>query len=138
VKPEVKIDKVMQSDPEVERIGMKVAMSFEADNGRIPKDVSAENLGFDIRSVDKDNNVRYIEVKSRAETGAVALTQNEWFKARRFRDDYYLYAVMNATTKPQLYIIRNPAENLQPEEKVEVVRYIVSFEEIAIRGTTIG
>ena len=139
VKPEVKIDKAMQSDPEVERIGMEVAMSFEADNGRIPKDVSAENLGFDIRSVNKDNNVRYIEVKSRAETGAVSLTQNEWFKARRFRDDYYLYAVMDATTKPQLYIIQNPTENLQPDEKIEVVRYIVPFKELAAKGAaTIG
>ncbi|MFH1449905.1 MAG: hypothetical protein ABIG09_05830 [bacterium] len=47
-------------------------------------------------------------------------------------------AVMNAATKPQLYIIRNPAENLEPEEKVEVVRYVVPFEEIITKGNESG
>jgi len=78
----------------------------------------------------KSGDVRYIEAKARAQTGAIALTQNEWFKARRFKDDYYLYAVMNAATEPQLYIVQNPAENLEPEEKVEVVRYVVPFKDI--------
>jgi len=44
---------------------------------------------------------------------------NEWFKARRFGDDYYLYVVLNAATDPRLYIIRNPAARLQAEERVE-------------------
>ena len=113
---------------------MKISMQFEVDNGRTPEDVSPENLGFDIRSRDKLANVRYIEVKARAGAEAVALTQNEWFKAKRFQNDYYLYAVMDAATKPQLYVIRNPAENLQPEEKVEVVRYVIPFKEIAAKG----
>ncbi|MBU0600027.1 hypothetical protein KJ997_04530 [bacterium] len=47
-------------------------------------------------------------------------------------------AVMNAATKPQLYIIQNPAENLEPEEKVEVVRYVVPFEEIITKGNESG
>jgi hypothetical protein len=38
--------------------------------------------------------------------------------------------VINATTKPELYIINNPADHLKPEDKVEGVRYIVPFEEI--------
>lgn len=45
---------------------------------------------------------------------------------------------MNAATKPQLYIIQNPAENLEPEEKVEVVRYVVPFEEIITKGNESG
>ncbi len=60
----------------------------------------------------------------------MALTQNEWFKARRFKEDYYLYAVMNASKSPELYIIQNPAENLNPQEKIEVVRYVIPFKEI--------
>ncbi|GAG10531.1 unnamed protein product, partial [marine sediment metagenome] len=116
------------------RIGMEISVQFEVDNGRTPEDVSAENLGFDIRSRDKLGNVRYIEVKARAGAEAVALTQNEWFKAKRFQNDYYLYAVMNAATRPQLYVVQNPAENLQPEEKVEVVRYVIPFKEIEAKG----
>ena len=134
VKPAEVIGEEMQSDAEIERIGMEFVKEYETQNGRIPEDVSAEKMGFDIRSKDRDGKVqRYIEVKTRAEIGAVALTQNEWFKAKRFKDEYYLYTVMNATQKPKLYIIQNPAEKLEPEERVEV-RYIVPFEEIIAKG----
>ncbi|HID27431.1 MAG TPA: DUF3883 domain-containing protein [Methanosarcinales archaeon] len=134
VKPADGIDKGMQSDAEIEQIGMEKAMEYEIRNRRLPEDVSASNLGFDIRSMDRNKKVRYIEVKARAHTGPVALTKNELFKAKRFKEDYYLYAVMNASEKPQLYIIQNPAENLEPEEKVEVVRYVIPFKEIITKG----
>jgi len=134
VVPPVKMDGAMVSDDAIEQIGMAVAMEYERRQGRRPDDVSAENLGFDIRSSDKSGAVRYIEVKARAHTGAVALTQNEWFKARRFKDDYFLYAVMDAGKVPSLYIIRNPAEKLDAEERVEVVRYVIAFQEIAEKG----
>jgi len=121
----------MRSDAEVERIGMEVAMNYERGQGRVPVDVSGENLGFDIRSTGEDGKIRYIEVKARADVGAVALTKNEWFKAQRFGEDYYLYVVFNATSKPELRIIQNPADRLKPEEKVEIVRYIVPMEQVA-------
>lgn len=120
----------MTENEEIEKIGMEVAMEYEKKHGRTPEDVSKENLGFDIRSKDeKTGEIRYIEVKARAGEGEVALTPNEWFKAKRFKDQYYLYIVANAGTNPTLYIIRNPAENLQPVEKVEIVRFIVPAEE---------
>lgn len=62
----------------------------------------------------------------------MALTQNEWFKANRFGSDYYLYVVLNAATQPELYIIRDPAANLQPQERVEV-RYLVPVRDITRR-----
>ena len=138
IKPDSKEGEALESDPEVERVGMEFALKFERKNDRTPEDVSAQNLGFDIRSKDKAGLVRYIEVKARAGNGAVALTQNEWFKAKRFKDDYYLYAVMNTKAKPQLYIIQNPAENLEPEEKIEVVRYVIPFKEIDAKGDRSG
>ncbi|MGC9109629.1 MAG: helicase-related protein [Caldimicrobium sp.] len=118
----------MFESEEIERIGMEIAMEYERHHGRVPEDVSKENLGFDIRSKGKDET-RYIEVKARAEIGDVALTPNEWFKAKRFKDQYYLYIVANISTNPTLYIIQNPAENLKPQEIVEVVRFIVPVEE---------
>lgn len=134
VKPALKTDKVMQSDAEVEKMGMEIAKKYETENGRTPEDVYAENLGFDIRSTVKDGTIRYIEVKARAESGGVALTQNEWFKAKRFKDDYYLYTIMNIGKKPELYIIQNPAENLNVNEKIESVRYIIEYNEIKNKG----
>lgn len=118
----------MVENEEIERIGMEIAMEYEKNHGREPEDVSEDNLGFDIRSKGKDE-VRYIEVKARANEGEVALTPNEWFKAKRFKKQYWLYIVANAKTNPTLYIINNPAEHLKPQEKVEVVRFIVQPEE---------
>lgn len=133
--PERTVNPAMHSDEQIEKIGMDMAMQHESENGRTPEDVSAQNLGFDIRSTDSSSNIRYIEVKARAVTGPVALTQNEWFKAKRFLNDYFLYVVMNVAVKPTLLIIQNPAEQLQPEEKVELVRYIISVEEIQKKST---
>ena len=130
VKPqEIKSDELV-SDEEIEKIGMQIALEYEEKQGRKPKDVSSENLGFDIRSVDKEGNIRYIEVKTRAKVGKIALTQNEWFKAQRFGSDYYLYVIFNATASAQLFIIQNPAKNLKPEAKIEMVRYFVDGKEI--------
>ncbi len=137
VKPPEKINNAMVSDEEVEKIGMDIAIKYEIEQGRFPEDVSSENLGFDIRSRDKDGNIRYIEVKARTELGAVALTQNEWFKAQRFGNDYFLYAVMNAKTKPELIIIANPAQTLRAEQQIEIVRYLVRFEELRERGNKV-
>jgi len=55
-------------------------------------------------------------------------------EAQRFKDTYYLYAVMNAATLLQLYMVRDPAETLAPEERVEMVRYVVGAEEIKDKG----
>jgi hypothetical protein len=128
--------KEMVSDEEIEKIGMEIAMEYEKSQGREPEDVSKENLGFDIRSKG-EGEMRYIEVKARKDEGEVVLTPNEWFKAKRFREQYWLYIVANAVNNPTLYIINNPAENLKAEEKVEVVRFVVSLEEWKNKGVMV-
>ncbi|NPV45157.1 MAG: DUF3883 domain-containing protein [Firmicutes bacterium] len=136
--PAQNVSDSMHSSDEIERLGMEMAMQYEREQGRSPEDVSAENMGFDIRSKDENGNIRYIEVKARAGIGAVALTPNEWFKAQRLSNDYYLYAILNAVKKPELYTIRNPAKNLEPEEKLEIVRYIIPAHQITEEVERIG
>ena len=149
VVPAHQVDAAMREDPDIEQVGMAVTMEYERKQGRVPEDVAAENLGFDVRSTTPTlpspyqgegwgggGHKRYIEVKARAGVGPVALTQNEWFKASRFGADYYLYVVLNAATQPELYIIQDPAHTLQPEEQVEV-RYLVGVEEIVGRGEVV-
>ena len=122
-------DELVESE-EVERIGMEVAMAYERQAGRLPEDVSAEKVGYDIRSALPDGSeMRYIEVKARAGTGKIALTQNEWFAAQRLGDEYWLYVVVDAATQPALYLIQDPAAHLEPEEVVQVVRYVVAQEQ---------
>jgi len=132
--PQADVVVEMVEDPDIEQVGMEVTMEYEREQGRVPEDVAAENLGFDVRSTDPETGQkRYIEVKARAKVGPVALTQNEWFKASRFGSEFYLYVVLNAATQPELYIIQDPAANLQPQERVEV-RYLVPVGEITGKG----
>jgi hypothetical protein len=123
----------MVSDEEIEKIGMEIAINYEKSQGRVPFDVSKENLGYDIKSK-SEGEIRYIEVKARKDEGQIVLTPNEWLKAKRFKEQYWLYVVSNAVKNPTLYIINNPAENLNVQEKVEIVRFIVPFEEWKNKG----
>ncbi len=126
VLPKLPVDDMLKEDKEIEEIGMRVAMEFEIAQGRSPEDVAAQNLGFDIRSKVSDESIRYIEVKARAGEGKIALTPNEWLMSHRLGNEYWLYVVVNAAKKPELYTIQNPAMKLKPEEEIEVVRYIVA------------
>jgi len=130
------VEDAMKTDKEIERIGMELAMKYEVGEGRFPENVESEDLGFDIRSRDINGKVvRYIEVKARAQTGAVALTQNEWFKAQRLNKDYYLYAIMNAgSNKPTLFTVNDPVTNLTAIERIEAVRFMITAEELLLKG----
>ncbi len=114
---------------EIERIGMVVATKHEEKQRRTVEDVSAQNLGFDLRSTASDGKVRYIEVKARSKKNiSVQLTRNEWLKAEQLKDNYYLYVVLNAENKPKLYTIQNPAEKLSSIR--HEVRYEIPLSEI--------
>jgi len=115
----------MGSDPAIEKIGMQIAMEYERAQGRNPEDVSPQYLGYDIRSIGSAGEVRYIEVKARANSGRVVLTPNEWNMAKQLREEYWLYVVENAAGTPQLNLIANPAANLMPQEESKIVRYWV-------------
>jgi len=126
VLPQPTADQSMRSDAEIEAIGMHVAMQYERERGRNPEDVSAENVGYDIRSTSPLGEVRYIEVKARATTGAIVFTPNEWLMAQRFGEEYWLYIVEQAASNPQLYTIQNPAAKLHAQQVVETVRYVIT------------
>lgn len=111
----------MRRDEEVEEVAMKKSMEYERENGRNPKDVSEQNLGYDIKSTE-NGEVRYIEVKGRAQTGELSLSTNEWVKANRLGEEFWLYIVTDAKQDPRLHKIQDPASQLKPNQKV---RYIV-------------
>lgn len=115
----------MQSDPEIEAIAIEAVKKYEVQQGRKPVSVEEENCGWDISSLKGGHVARYIEVKGRADSGAVAVTTNEWIKAHRFGKDYWLYVVTQCRTNPTLNLIQDPVSHLQPTEEVSVVRYII-------------
>lgn len=115
---------------EIEQIGMTYATHHEEVQGCKVTDVSAENLGFDLRSKTPDGKIRCIEVKARSDRANVILTSNEWFRAKQLKDNYFLYIVLNAATQPELYIIQNPANQIDSIHQVAEVRYQVPLSEI--------
>ena len=121
----------MRENAESEKAAMDAAMLFEQLQGRTPTDVSKTvGMGYDIKSVDGDE-IRYIEVKGRHGKGQVALTRNEWFKARHLGADYYLYVVWNTGDTPasrlRPMVIQDPARNTNPKADTH---YVIDADDI--------
>lgn len=129
VPPDV-IQDTMRENTESEKIAMEVAIAFEKSHGREPIDVSRlVGMGYDIKSVG-GGKTRYIEVKGRHGEGGVALTRNEWFKAKHLGEDYYLYVVWNtssSTANLRPLIIQDPAHNTTPKSDIH---YLIDVGEI--------
>ena len=129
VKPEY-TEKVCSK--EMKEIGREFVKEYEREHGRVPTDVP-DGYGYDLISKGT-SEVRYIEIKGFSREGEADITPNEWFKAKRFKEQFWLYVVSNAATSPTLYIINNPAENLNVDEKIEVVRFMVPIDEWKEKG----
>jgi len=117
----------MVRDEEIERIAVDAVIACEEARGWKVESVESENRGFDLisrRLHPEDPNtpleIRFIEVKGRATMGEVALTENEYKTAARLKEDYWLYAVFNCATEPEVNPIQNPARlGWAPVVKVE-------------------
>ena len=124
---------------EVELAGMKAVMEYEIKNGRIPKDVSQLNLGYDIESYDpRTGETRYIEVKSFKTTGDPELTEHEYEVAKTLASKYWLYIVENALTNPGIKIIRDPVHTATiikvSRESYRIVKVIENRYIVKLRG----
>ena len=127
---------VERFDTEVESIAMKVAAAYEDRFGADVKDVSRPELarraglpnwpGFDLVSFHPEGHRRNIEVKGRARSGSVEVSDNEWAAACNRRDDYWLYVVFDcATPHPRLVRVRDPFGKLLARGR-ESVAYTIS------------
>ena len=124
-------------DAEVEAIAMGLARVHEEAAGATVRDVSRPVLarreglgdwpGFDLRSLRPAGAHgptvdRAIEVKGRAGSGAVEVSENEWAAACNLRDRYWLYVVFDCgTPRPRLVKVRDPFGRLLARAKGSVV-----------------
>ena len=115
-------------DADVEAIAVEVATAYEERLGAVVTDVSKPELarragltdwpGFDLKSrypagADGSVEERAIEVKGRAGSGDVHISDNEWARACNLRGDYWLYVVFDcATPRPRLVRVRDPFAKL--------------------------
>jgi superfamily II DNA or RNA helicase len=117
----------MVSDPEIEKIAVVTVIAHEEARGWKVQSVEAENRGFDLISrrphphdPETAVEVRFIEVKGRAHVGEIALTTNEFKTAERLKKDFWLYAVFNCASAPELHMVQDPARlGWKPIVKVE-------------------
>jgi superfamily II DNA or RNA helicase len=120
----------MSRDDEAEAIAMQTAMDYEKSVNFKPIDVSANNEGYDIKSISPEELKRYIEVKGRSgNDGSVMLSENEMNRLAQLGDAAWLYIVMNCKSTPKLYRIQNPANALNFELKTKGVQYFLPMAE---------
>lgn len=126
----------MSRDDEVEAIAMSTAMDYERNQGRTPRDVSADNVGYDILSVDANGLKRYIEVKGRAGVDGVMLSENEMNRLAQLDAKAWLYIVTDCKTAPQLNSINDPANVMTFERRYKGIQYYLPLQEWQSRQST--
>jgi hypothetical protein len=120
----------MSRDDEVEAIAMEVAENYEISQGWEPKDVSANNEGYDIKSISPEGLKRYIEVKGRAGSdGSVMVSENEKHRLDQLGDAAWLYIVIDCKSQPKLFRVQNPGKSLNFELKSKGVQYFLPMKE---------
>ncbi len=123
-------------DADVEAVAVAVATAYEESFGAAVQDVSRPELarcagltdwpGFDLLSRRAEGERRAIEVKGRAGTGGIELSENEWAKACNLRAEYWLYVVFDcATPHPRLMRVRDPFAKLLVRSR-ESIAYIIN------------
>ena len=133
-------EEIEHFDAGVETVAMSVAASWEERLGADVKDVSRPELarraglpdwpGFDLLSIHHGTERRAIEVKGRAGSGNVTMSDNEWAKACNLRSGYWLYVVFDcATPHPGLVRVRDPFGKLIVRGS-ESVAYTISPSEL--------
>jgi len=110
-------------DANVEMIAMNLVKACEETAGATVRFVHTPELaraaglpehpGFDVLSLRPGDERRCIEVKGRAATGEIEVTDNEWARACNLRGEYWLYVAYHcATPTPQLVRVQDPFAKL--------------------------
>ena len=125
----------MRRDDEVEAIAMAVAMCYERSRGWTPTDVSRDGEHYDVRSEGPGGEKRFIEVKGRAQSGAIVLTGPEVDKLRQLGERAWLYVVTFCKDeRPRLRIIQDPISKLKLEMLYRQIQYLVEEGDWAQQG----
>ncbi|WP_029271669.1 DUF3883 domain-containing protein [Flavobacterium sp. KJJ] len=78
------------------------------------KNVTNEGCGYDFKLIGKTTKY-YVEVKGMSSvSGGISFTNKEWETARKKGDKYYVAIVTNIENEPQIRLIKNPAEQINP------------------------
>ena len=119
----------------IRTVAMDVAMRYEHSRGWTPTDVSQDGEHYDIRSEGPSGEKRFIEVKGRAQSGAIVLTGPEMDKLRQLGERAWLYVVTFCKGKrPRLRVIQDPISRLKPEMLYRQIQFVVEEGDWAQQG----
>lgn len=82
------------------------------------EDVSKQNLGYDVKSITLDGEIRYIEVKFISKDKSFTMTNNEYSSAHQLGDCYYICLLEERKDELIATYIKNPIENLKMEKRI--------------------
>ena len=106
-----------------EQIAMDATMETERRLGFLPRDVSDQNLGYDIESATGTGLLRFLEVKGRVEGArTVTITKNEILTGLNKPDEFILAIVTIDNGRTSVRYVRNPF-NKEPDFKATSVNY---------------
>lgn len=87
--------------------------------GNDARDISTQNLGYDVESTTPTGEKRYIEVKSVSKSdGTFSLTNNEYTAAHQYGDAYYICLLHHGDDKSKAIYIQNPLGKLKLEKRI--------------------
>lgn len=115
----------------IERLAMDAVMRHERTIGNLPRDVSRENVGYDIESIvpgAAPGTLRFIEVKGRtAGADSVTLTRNEILTGLNQPDAWILAVVdVNGTDTATTYFTRPIRDRHEPAFDINSINYNLS------------
>lgn len=120
VKPIIKsrFKKLQETGLEAELYFINNYNSIEAFKNGTIEDARLYGDGYDFQ-VNVNENSFLAEVKGiRARKGKFRLTENEYFKAKEYGNDYVVTLVLNLDNIPTFLTIDNPLKNLKFEERI--------------------
>ena len=83
--------------------------------------------GYDFQ-VNVDNHSYLAEIKGiRANKGRFRMTENEYYKALEYKNDYLITLVLNMNDLPVFLTIENPVNNLQFKKEERISKPIIEY-----------
>ncbi|MFH8119921.1 MAG: DUF3883 domain-containing protein [Candidatus Aenigmatarchaeota archaeon] len=103
---ELGIEQNLNKKKVVERIGINIALCFEAKNGRNARELSRSEE-FDGYDIELNSGERLIEVKARSDPSPlIVLTSKQYKKLQSEGEKYFLYVIRDALKNPILSVIK--------------------------------
>jgi hypothetical protein len=115
------------STTDSEMISMRFCQKLLEEEGFDVDDVHQSGCGYDLHA-QRNYEQRCIEVKGLQEGIApgITLESSEWLMAQQYRDDYWVYVVVDCSTEPKLFgVYRNPV-SLFGDEKQLIQRFHIA------------